>query len=90
MGTFMKITLFKGTSAYDSLAGVLKVWANNHKRYETLIVDIKTSILGEDRIVATTNSYGDFDFLDDWYEGGDLELLGITPIGEVGEPKYKL
>ena len=86
----MTIKIPSNASAYDALAGVLREWAFQHNRYNTLIVDIRTTVLGADRIIADTNSYGGYDFLDDWYEGGELELLGITPIDEIDEPKYRL
>lgn len=78
----MLINKQQNESAYESLSTVLTEWAIKHDKYETLIVDIKTSVLGTDRIVATPSGF-DYDFDSDWYEGGDIELLGIMPISEI-------
>ena len=69
-------------SAYEALSTVLTEWAIEHNKYETLIVDIKTIVLGTDRIIAIPNGF-DYDFDSDWYEGGDIYLLGIMPISEI-------
>lgn len=78
----MLINKQQNESAYESLSTVLTEWANKHDKYETLIVDIKTTVLGVDRIIAIPNGY-DYDFDSDWYEGGYVELLGIIPISEI-------
>lgn len=78
----MLIARQQNESAYESLSTVLTEWAIEHDKYETLIVDIKTSILGTDRIIAIPNGF-DYDFYSDWYEGGEIYLLGIMPISEV-------
>ncbi len=79
----MKIPIKPGQSAYDALSDVLFNFAEMTGLYETWIVDIKTTILGKDRIVADYNGSTGYDFLDDWYEGGELELLGVRPISQV-------
>ncbi len=76
-------------SPYVLLSAFLDRWASKHKVYCDLIVDIQTGVLGKDRVIATRTEYGCYFFEDDWYEGGDVELLGITPIDEIEEPKYK-
>lgn len=78
----MLINRHQNESAYESLSTVLTEWANKHDKYETLIVDIKTTVLGTDRIIAIPNGY-DYDFDSDWYEGGYVELLGVMPISEI-------
>lgn len=86
----MKIDISnKHYSPYTHLELELNRWASDHKVICDLIVDIRTGVLDEDRVVAVRTEYG-YDFNDDWYEGGDLELLGITPVDEIGEAKYKL
>ena len=78
----MLINKQQNESAYEALSTALTEWAIKHDKYEILIVDIKTSVLGTDRIVATPNGF-DYDFDSDWYEGGDIYLLGIIPISEI-------
>ena len=78
----MLIARNQNKSAYESLSIVLTEWAIKHDKYETLIVDIKTTVLGTDRIIAIPNG-SDYDFDSDWYEGGDIYLLGIMPISEI-------
>lgn len=78
----MLINKQQNESAYESLSTVLTEWAIKHDKYETLIVDIKTTVLGLDRVIAIPNGY-DYDFDRDWYEGGYVELLGIIPISEI-------
>ena len=87
----MKINLSdKSISAYAHLSTALWVWSKWNNKFGDLIVDIKTSVLGEDRIYASYNGLTGYDFDTDWYEGGTLELLAVCPIDELGELKYKL
>lgn len=76
-------------STYGLLSAFLDRWTSEHDVHCALIVDIQTGVLGKDRVLATRTEYGCYFFEDDWYEGGDVELLGITPIDEIDEPKYK-
>lgn len=78
----MLIARHQNESAYESLSIVLTEWAIKHDKYETLIVDIKTTVLDTDRIIAIPNGF-DYDFDSDWYEGGEIYLLGIMPISEI-------
>lgn len=88
----MKIDISdKRNSPYTHLSSALIAWASEHECYDDLIVDIRTGVLGEARIIAELDSYAmGYDFTTDWYEGGEVELLGITPVEEIGEAKYKL
>lgn len=88
----MKIDISdKRFSSYDHLSAALFDWVcENESYFDTLIVDIRTSVLGDARIIAVFDGDCGYDFNTDWYEGGDVELLGITPLHEIGEAKYKL
>lgn len=88
----MKIDISdKRFNPYDHLSAKLYDWAlENLDYFDTLIVDIRTSVLGDDRIIAEFDADCGYNFNTDWYEGGDVELLGITPLYEIGEAKYKL
>ena len=78
-------------SPYTHLSGALDEWAiRNNCRHEDLIVDIWTSVLGNDRVYASCNSLCGYDFDTDWYEGGELELLAVSTLSELGELKHKL
>ena len=74
---------------YVILSAFLDRWTSEHEVHCDLIVDIQIGDLGKRRVIATRTEYGCYFFEDDWYEGGDVELLGITPIDEIEEPKYK-
>ena len=82
-------TIERKGSPYGLLSAFLDKWTSEHNVYCDLIVDIQTGVLGKDRVLATRTEDGCYFFKDDWYEGGDVELLGITPIDEIEEPKYK-
>lgn len=86
----MKLDVAPMFSAYVSLSRFLEEWAYDHGVICALIVDIQTGVLGKDRIIVERTEYGGYESHDDWYEGGDLEVLGITPIDEIPEPLYKL
>ena len=89
----MKIDISdKRFNPYIHLSNALFEWVcENWSYFDTLIVDIRTSVLGDDRIIASFDGdYCGYDFDTDWYEGGEVELLGITPLHEIGEAKYKL
>ena len=88
----MKIDISdKRFNPYEYLSAKLYDWVlDNLDCLDTLIVDIRTSVLGDDRIIAEFDANCGYDFNTDWYEGGDLELLGITPLHEIGDAKYKL
>ena len=79
----MKIPIKPNQSAYDALSDVLFNFAEITGWYETFIVDIRTTVLGKDRIVADYDGATGYDYLDDWYEGGELELIGVRPISQV-------
>ena len=48
---------------------------------EDVILDIETTVLGRDKEIAVLTPEGEgFDFINDWYEGGDILLWGYTPL----------
>lgn len=77
-------------SPYTHLSGALDEWAIRNNCHEDLIVDIWTSVLGNDRVYASHNQFGGYTFDTDWYEGGELELLAVSALSELGELKHKL
>ena len=50
------------------------------------MVDLWTSNLGFDRVVLTP-CYNSWEFDYDWYEGGDVELLGFASLDSIDVPK---
>lgn len=87
----MRVFRAKDESAYSALSFALSQWEETHRGVsETLIVDIETTILGKDRIIALYDGFGGYEFDSDWYEGGEIYLTGITPISEIGDMKYRL
>jgi len=80
--------------AYTSVADVIRQWCEKNNRYEDFIVRIRTTVLGEETTLLLFNSFEEgedlFEWEDDWYEGGEVELLGFMPLEEVEIPeKYR-
>lgn len=75
----------KKSNAYDAVAQYIGERFGWHRDY---IARIKTSNLG------TSNEYlspfawdeEDFEFENDWYEGGEVELLGVIAVEDVVVP----
>jgi hypothetical protein len=65
--------------------------AKNEDYYDSLVVDLETTFLGRENVLALFNS--DFDssamysFEFDWYEGGDIIIHGYTLIDNVEAEK---
>ena len=58
---------------------------NGYERMFSRIVKIKTTVLGESNELLLVD---DFDYVweNDWYEGGEVELLGWIDIDDVAVP----
>lgn len=58
---------------------------NGYERMAYRIVRIKTTVLGESNELLLVE---DFDYVweNDWYEGGEVELLGWIDIDDVAVP----
>ena len=70
-------------SPYDSvIEAVLKQTKDHCSIY---IVYLKTSALGEDKVLMYPNEAW-YEFGTDWYEGGDIELLGFIRLQDVDVP----
>lgn len=90
----MKIDIGPDGDPYKALSDFLYKWfCENVKKlnlecFQTLIVFIRTGTLGDDQVLAFVNHNVDgFEFDTDWYEGGDLEITGITPFYDI-KPTY--
>lgn len=81
----MKINIING-DAYSSIGEIIKEWCNNNNYYTDFIVWLKANDI-EIKTVYELDYDFNFIFLDDWYEGGDVELLGFAPIDEVIIPE---
>ena len=85
----MLITWDNETSnAYDAVAQYIGEHFGWHRDY---IARIKTSNLGtSNEYLAPVDCYGeDFEFENDWYEGGEVELLGVIAVEDVYVPPLK-
>ena len=51
------------------------------------IVRIKTTVLGESNELLLIDN-GDYYWANDWYEGGQVELLGFIDIDDVRVPRF--
>ena len=52
------------------------------------IVRLKTTVLGESKELLLIDD-GEYCFENDWYEGGEVELLGFIDIDDVDVPLLK-
>jgi len=78
-------------SPYIKLERFLKQWTNEHPTYyaSDLIVRIWTDVLGYDTILAFRDPDAEaYEYNTDWYEGGDVVVVGITPCEDLTEMKY--
>jgi hypothetical protein len=82
----VKVPIKEGDSAYDALAEAMVCIAGMGHFSDTYILDIRTSVLGEDRVIMRPGD-GWWTFDDDWYEGGELELLGYINLKNIDIPR---
>lgn len=65
--------------------------AKNENYYDSLVVDLETTNLGRENVLAIFNSdfYSSvmYSFEFDWYEGGDIIIHGYTLIDNVKAEK---
>lgn len=78
----MKINI-KG-SPYDSVIEAIVKKTGSFT--DTYIVRLKTSTLGEETVLMMPNGMW-YDFDTDWYEGGEIELLGFIRLQDVVVPQ---
>lgn len=81
----MKIDISNGRSPYDA---VIEEIYKRTDYLQNLVVRVKTTNLGEQTVLLYKDSdyYHHYMFDTDWYEGGDVELLGFLPIPDVEVP----
>lgn len=85
----MKITWSEKSTPYEATGKMVEKLAPYVDNY---IVHLKTSILGEsNELYVLETSYPEFNWIwdSDWYEGGEVELLGIIPVSDVKVPDLK-
>ena len=78
----MKITWDKEAgSPYEAVGQIITDWAERNF-YDTFIVWLETSTLGKsvELLEFDLNSDGLLVWDNDWYEGGDVELIGFCPL----------
>ena len=72
--------------AYDDVAEeILKQMEQRGQYDDTIIVSLRTDVLGETTVIMNRIScFADkFEWDNDWYEGGEVELLGYIPLSEI-------
>lgn len=85
----MKIDISE-KNAYQAVIDKVLELANND--YDDFVVHLKTSVLGKSNELLLSNDFGSgasYTFLNDWYEGGDVELLGFSTISALNIPDLK-
>lgn len=83
----MKIDI-SNKSPYEAVIDVIRE-LTREDRCEVMadrIVRIKTTILGESNEILCVNDDGYY-FLNDWYEGGEVELLGFVDVENIVIPQ---
>ena len=79
----MKIDIFKYSNAYDAVTDKIFEIAGDMTNY---IVHVRTTNLGDATVLLYQDSNYDMVYDTDWYEGGDVELLGFIPVEDVVVP----
>lgn len=91
----MKIDV-ENKNAYEEVTKVIESWCEDRGYYSDFIVWIKTSLGGETKDYLSWEGFsegtypGKFTFDHDWYEGGEVDLLGFCPLDEVEVPEVFL
>lgn len=82
----MKIDISNCRTPYDAYDAVVEEIYKRIDCLQNLVVRVKTTNFGEQTVLLYENSDYHYVFDTDWYEGGDVELLGFLPIPEVEVP----
>ena len=77
---------------YETVSSFLTDYiAKNEDHYGSLVVDLETTFLGRENVLALFNSdfcsSAMYEFEFDWYEGGDIIIHGYTLIDNVEAEK---
>lgn len=85
----MKITWDRENS--DPYTAVGNYIGEHFGWYNSYIARIKTSTLGESNEYVTPIDYlsGGFEWENDWWEGGEVELLGVISVEDIEVPPLK-
>ena len=86
-GERMKIDI-SNKNAYDAVCDVIREMTRNADGYEVMterIVRIRTTVLGESNELLLCDEF-DYYWETDWYEGGEVELLGFIDLDDVDVP----
>lgn len=85
----MKITWDDQKSdAYTAVGNIIEEWAKTNY-YGEFIVHLRTSNLGESNELFLFEKPGKYIWESDWYEGGEVELLGFIPVDYVKVPPLR-
>lgn len=79
----MKIDISKYSNPYDAVTDKIFEIAGYMTNY---IVRVRTTNLGDATVLLYEDSDYDMVYDTDWYEGGDVELLGFIPVEDVVVP----
>ena len=83
----MKIIPKDWENEYDAVINVIDDWCS-HNHYTSFVVRLKNNGVEENVYLDCCDAVLGFDY--DWYEGGEVELLGFMPIEDVEIPeKYR-
>ena len=77
----------KGDNPYKAVVDVIRELTKENG-YECMfdrIIRIRTTILGESNELLLVDN-DDYVFVTDWYEGGEVELLGFINVDDVEVP----
>lgn len=83
----MKIDI-SNNNPYDAVCDVVRELTRSKEGHEQIcdrIVRIRTTNLGESNELLLVEDY-DYIWQTDWYEGGEVELLGFIDLDDVAVP----
>ena len=71
---------------YDAVADTIRNFYG-FTTGETLVVRLKTGNLGVDTVLLMPTEFGTYEWDTDWYEGGDVDLIGYIPLNKISIPE---
>ena len=78
----------KYVNAYKILADAcIKFCEDNNEFYDDIVADVFTDVLGQSYIYCKCMT-DKFEFLYDWYEGGELTILNISYFDDVCDKAF--
>lgn len=85
----IKFDIVKGPDPYEAVINKIRELTKDKDGIQhigTYIVKIYTTVLGVSNELLLWDEESDYYFENDWYEGGDVKLLGFIALEDVKVP----